>query len=227
MSRRLTEHRKLASELSGGTSSDCIKSMVLSIVQHHQLSGALLDFGAGKGELLSQLRREMQWKDLAGCDLMTRPTELPEDMDWQQQDLNENVQFARLFDVVICSEIIEHLENPRLTFRCLFQLLKPGGALVLTMPNQECIRSYAGLIFGGHFTHFLGNSYPAHITALLRMDLIRICSETGFSSPQFYFTNQGAIPKLTSLSWQTISFGLLRGRLFSDNLGMLALKPLN
>ena len=49
------------------------------------------------------------------------------------------------------------------------------------MPNQESIRSYAGLIFAGHFTHFLGACYPAHITALLRLDLARLCAESGFT----------------------------------------------
>ena len=86
------------------------------------------------------------------------------------------------------------------------------------MPNQESIRSYAGLIFAGHFTHFLGACYPAHITALLRLDLTRLCAESGFTPPVFRFTDDGAIPKLARVHWQQVSFGLLRGRLFSDNL---------
>ena len=99
--------------------------------------------------------------------------------------------------------------------------LRPGGLLVLTMPNQESIRSYAGLIFAGHFTHFLGGCYPAHITALLRLDLTRLCAESGFTPPAFQFTDDGAIPKLARVHWQQVSFGLLRGRLFSDNVCML------
>ena len=52
------------------------------------------------------------------------------------------------------------------------------------MPNQESIRSYAGLIFAGHFTHFLGACYPAHITALLRMDQI------GYFGYIYYFPSR-------------------------------------
>jgi len=216
----LEEWRKQASERSGGTSGEPIKRMVLRMLKETGARGSLLDFGAGRGELLGRLYLEEGFQDLAGADLFPRPPELAEAIAWHQHDLNDAVSIDRQFDVVVCSETIEHLENPRHVFRTLNRLLRPGGTLILTMPNQEAIRSYAGLILSGHFTHFLGNTYPAHITALLRMDLRRMCEEAGFTPPKFYFTNEGGIPKLPRLKWQSISFGLLRGRLFSDNVGM-------
>jgi hypothetical protein len=65
---------------------------------------------------------------------------------------------------------------------------------------------------------FLDESYPAHLTALVRKDLERLCLEVGFEPPEFSYTDYGAVPKWTSLTWQSLSFGRLRGRLFSDNL---------
>jgi 2-polyprenyl-3-methyl-5-hydroxy-6-metoxy-1,4-benzoquinol methylase len=220
----LADARRRASELSGGTSSEPIKAMILERLAFEQARGSLLDFGAGKGELLVRLHEAGAFDHLAGLDLFERPADLPPSVVWHQQDLNDEVRLAREFDVVVCSETIEHLENPRHVFRCLHRLVRPGGMLLLTMPNQESIRSYAGLLFAGHFTQFLGGCYPAHITALLRLDLRRLCAEVGFTSPTFYFTNSGGIPKLPTIHWQTISFGLLRGRLFSDNLAMVTRK---
>src|SRR5262249_1188938 len=147
-------------------------------------SGSLIDFGAGKGELLRSLAETGSFQTLAGIDLFERPPDLPATISWHRQDLNEAVTVGSRFDVAVCSETIEHLENPRQSFRSLYGLLRPGGTLVLTMPNQESIRSLCGLLFGGHFTLFLGACYPAHITALLRMDLVRMCSETGLSAPK-------------------------------------------
>jgi 2-polyprenyl-3-methyl-5-hydroxy-6-metoxy-1,4-benzoquinol methylase len=221
----LLEFRKRASELSGGTSSEPIKRLVFRMLERANGSGgSILDFGAGRGELLERLHQTGSCHDLAGIDLFDRPTSLPEAIAWHTRDLNEPTFLGREFDTVICSETIEHLENPRQVFRTLNSLLRPGGVLLLTMPNQESFRSLVGLVFGGHFTHFRGNCYPAHITALLRLDLCRICAETGFATPEFFFSNDGGVPKLPVVKWQSISFGLLRGRLFSDNLGIVARK---
>jgi 2-polyprenyl-3-methyl-5-hydroxy-6-metoxy-1,4-benzoquinol methylase len=221
----LAESRRIASEKSGGTSSDVIKDVLLTKIRAKSLSGSVLDFGAGRAELLARMAKEDQFAKLTGADLFPRDPALDAKIDWHQQDLNDSLKFDEQFDVVICSETIEHLENPRHTFRCLYRLVKPGGTLFLTMPNQESIRSYVGLILGGHFTSFLGASYPAHITALLRLDLRRMCEEVGFQPPDFWYTNSGGIPKLPVVKWQSVSLGLLRGRLFSDNIGMTTTKP--
>jgi 2-polyprenyl-3-methyl-5-hydroxy-6-metoxy-1,4-benzoquinol methylase len=40
------------------------------------------------------------------------------------------------FDVVLCSEVVEHLRSPRDGVRELARVLAPGGRLVLTTPNR-------------------------------------------------------------------------------------------
>jgi 2-polyprenyl-3-methyl-5-hydroxy-6-metoxy-1,4-benzoquinol methylase len=220
------EHRIRASQLSGGTSSQAIKSLVLRIIREKGLRGSVLDFGAGLGELAGRLFQEEGFADVTGVDLFDRPADLPPEIGWYRQDLNDEIGIDRTFDIVICSEVIEHLENPRAVLRSIHHLLRPAGALVLTTPNQESIRSLLSLWLRGHFVAFLDNSYPAHITALLRVDLARICAETLFTHPEFFFTNHGSIPKCTWLTWQRASFGLLGGLRFSDNLGIVAYRSL-
>lgn len=217
----LHEQRQRASRASGGISSEPIKSLVLSCLARERAAGRLLDFGAGRGELLSRLYAAGGYTSLAGADLSARPADLPAAIAWHQQDLNDPLEVAPSFDVVVCSETIEHLENPRLTMRTLHALLKPGGLLVLTTPNQESLRSYLALLLKGHFVQFLSHSYPAHITALLRMDLARIAAETDFRAPTFFYTNEGGLPGWPVVTWQQASFGLLRERWFSDNLAMV------
>lgn len=220
----LYEHRVKAAEASAGTSTGEIKRMVLNLIGRHKLTGNFLDFGAGQGELARMLGSVEGVEKICAADIMARPADLPESITWYSQDLNADLTLADAFDVVICTEVIEHLENPREVFRNLHRLLRPGGTLLLTTPNQESIRSYVALLLGGHFVMFLGNNYPAHITALLRLDLVRICKETGFEPPTFAYTQWGGIPKLPRLKWQQVSFGMLRGRLFSDNIGMVTRK---
>ncbi len=92
------------------------------------------------------------------------------------------------------------------------------------MPNNESWRSLLAVVFRGHFTYFADNSYPAHITALLRKDVERIMKEVGFAKVRFVFTDIGVIPKVHKLHWRTISGGLLRGVRYSDNIIIIARK---
>jgi hypothetical protein len=70
----------------------------------------------------------------------------------------------------------------------------------------------------GHFVAFTDSSYPAHITPLNRKDLLRIAQEAGFQFVGWDYVEKGCVPGLTSLSWQQLSFGVLQGLRYSDNL---------
>jgi 2-polyprenyl-3-methyl-5-hydroxy-6-metoxy-1,4-benzoquinol methylase len=53
-------------------------------------------------------------------------------------DANQALPFAESeFDLVWCSEVIEHLSNPGFTIAEFKRVLKPGGSLVMTTPNQK------------------------------------------------------------------------------------------
>ncbi len=183
--------------------------------------GRILEFGAGTGNFARRLLAERVVSEMTCADILPRPDDLPAGIDWMGADLNLPLAVPDAsFDTIVCIEVIEHLENPRAVFREFHRMLRPGGAVILTTPNQESLRALASLVFGRHFAAFLGASYPAHITALLEMDFQRICVETGFEKPRFEYTNTGRIPKLTRFRWPRV----FRGRWFSDNLGLLACK---
>ena len=130
------------------------------------------------------------------------------------------------FDVVVAAEVIEHLENPRFMIREIFRLLRPGGVAIVTTPNNESWRSLIALLVRGHFMAFGETGYPAHITALLRKDLTRIFQEASFSAPDFHFTDSGGVPGHPVVMWQQVSFNLLKGLRYSDNVLAIATKPM-
>lgn len=217
--------RMEAAIASGGISSQAIYALVRQLCQNHRVEGDLLDFGAGTGGLLHHLTDSGLACRMTGADILSKPDSLPNAIQWMQADLNYPLPVADdSFDVIVSSEVIEHLENPRAVFREFSRLLRPQGKLIVTTPNQESIRSLLALLIQGHFVAFGDNCYPAHITALLRKDFERICNETGFAPPQFSYTNLGGLPKAPHIPWQKISLGLLTGRLFSDNMALVAVK---
>jgi 2-polyprenyl-3-methyl-5-hydroxy-6-metoxy-1,4-benzoquinol methylase len=203
---------------SRGISCDTMYIKFLDLIKDLNLKGACLDFGAGIGNLSQRILTLDQFDIITAADIMKRPVEVPDRINWLTWDLNDSLDLPDAsFDSIVSSEVIEHPENPRAA-REWFRLLRPNGRLILTTPNNESWRSLLALLVQGHFVAFGDSSYPAHITALLRKDIERILIEAGFSSIKFLFTNFGGIPKMPEQNYQKISFGLLKGMLYSDNI---------
>lgn len=224
----LKEWRLYAANESGGISADYIYRPIEQILCAQQSTGAVLDFGSGQGTLCRRLMSIGKFSSIQGIDIMERPAGLDSSILWAREDLNQPTKFeTEHFDVLVSSEVIEHLENPRAVVREWFRILRPGGLLLFSTPNNESIRSILALIVRGNYYAFGESSYPAHITALLRKDITRILAEVGFENPSFFFTNHGGIPKFGNVTWQSISLGCLKGLRFSDNLIVAARKPSN
>lgn len=222
----IKNQRRIASEASQGISSQPIYSLFIKQIIELKLGGDLLDFGAGTGNLTKQIKSLNQFNSITAIDLLSCPVNLDSEIKWVVADLNEATNFPEAsFDVIVSAEVIEHLENPRAVAREWYRLLRPGGKLLFSTPNNESWRSLLSLLMRGHFVAFGDTSYPAHITALLRKDMERILKEVGFSPPVFKFTNFGGIPKLPSISWQSVSGNLLKGIRYSDNILTISQKP--
>ena len=104
------------------------------------------------------------------------------------------------------------------------RIVRPGGLVVVTTPNQLSLASKLHLVVNDEFLAFkeAPGLYPAHITALVETDLRRIARECGLVDIQFRYTDRGRIP-LTAVSWPS-RLGA-RGRWFSDNVVMVASRP--
>lgn len=207
-----------------GLSGHEIYSTCSSLLKELNLTGSILDYGSGKGQFL-KLAHSQKFRNLTGTDIMPRPDDLPQEISWTQTDLNEELPFEKeSFDVIVALEVIEHLENPRHMMRVLNKLLKPGGHLILSTPNNHSWRSIMTFIVRGHFVSFLERDYPAHITALTKIDLKRLVEEQNLKFVRFDFIPKGLIPGLKGLTWQKISGGLLQGERYSDNIFIVARK---
>lgn len=214
--------RSTASQQSLGVSHLDIYNKVINIFSLKQLHrGSILDVGAGLGDFI-KLLKERTTHSFFAVDLMF--SDIP-GVEWFVQDLNKNLQFQdEKFDVLTCLEVLEHVENPRKLVREMARVLKPGGHMILSTPNNESWRSILAYIFRGHFVAFENSSYPAHITAMNKIDLYRMCDESGLMNIEFYYTDKGCLPKWTSQSWQSVSANFLKGMRYSDNIICVAQK---
>ena len=219
-------NRIRAAVASRGISGDPIYRAVLAQVAALHVGGPALDFGAGAGYLASKLYESGKFLHVDAADLVDYGGVRQEGLNWVFSDLNEPLPCGRgTYGLITAVEVIEHLENPRFLAREWFRLLKAGGTLIVSTPNNESWRSLLSLWVRGHFAAFNDDSYPAHITALLRKDINRILTEAGFKEVTFAYTNHGGLPGRPAVTWQAVSFELLRGLRYSDNIVCVARKP--
>jgi SAM-dependent methyltransferase len=179
---------------SGGTSSGAVHRMVArGLETRHPGGGLLLDVGCGTGGLWAALAG--RFDRYAGADVV-RYEGFPKGAAFYRVDL-DSPHLALpdgLADVVAAVETIEHLENPRQFMRHLVRLAKPGGWVVVTTPNQLSLLSKLTLVLKNQFNAFQDGCYPAHLTALLEVDLRRMAAECGLTDVAVAYSRQGRLP---------------------------------
>lgn len=75
-----------------------------------------------------------------------------QDIEEHHADLNKPLDLPdNTFDVIICREVIEHVESVPHTLREFHRILKDGGTLILTFPNRLQIRSRFLHLFSGFY----------------------------------------------------------------------------
>jgi SAM-dependent methyltransferase len=209
-------------EQSLGMSDVAIYKMVAKVLSTHcSAGGIVLDVGCGSGNLYSFISKFCD--RYIGIDAV-RYDGLPSNIEFISQNLDQPMSqlASNMADVVISVETIEHLENPRAFYRELVRLVKPGGTVIVTTPNQLSLLSKLTLLLKNQFNAFqdVPGLYPAHITALLEIDLKRIAQECGLTNIRTAYSDRGRIP-FTARHYPS-SF---RGSQFSDNLLCFGVKP--
>ena len=118
------------------------------------IRGDYLDVGAGNGELIDRVVREFQLKPRA-CDYRDDLITLG-NVKVDVADLNTDpLPYPNAsFDLVTCTEVIEHLEHFRFAIREIARVLRPGGIFVASTPNVLNLRSRLRYLLFGFFNMF-------------------------------------------------------------------------
>ena len=206
-----------------GQSSDAIYDSALTALRARGARGAVVDVGCGSGRLHERLAGIVD--AYIGVDAV-RYEGFPPAARFVQADLNCGripVPDASA-DIAISLETIEHLENPRAFFRELVRIAKPGGWIAVSTPNQRSLVSLGALLTREHFSAFRDSNYPAHQTALLDTDLLRIAAENHLQEVAIEFTRSGRMPFSATHYPGPLSAAFPRA--LSDNVLLVGRKPL-
>jgi ubiquinone/menaquinone biosynthesis C-methylase UbiE len=109
-----------------------------------------LDIGAGQGQLITKLRDFFKIKSYA-CDYHTDRFAV-DDVEVASVNLNKDPlpYNDNSFDIVTCSEVIEHIDNYRRLLSEIYRVTKKGGLVVITTPNVINLKSRVKNLFSGY-----------------------------------------------------------------------------
>ena len=217
----LEQHRSDASIQSLGSSSDLIIDAFVEkfLAQNFPKDVRILDVGCGQGHLLGKIKAH-GYENLTGCDY-TDFSDRGMPFHFFQQDCNQPFPSdLGAFDIILSSEVIEHLENPWQFIRHLKAQLKEGGTLMLSTPNPESLLSLLSLTLKGYYSSFGPREYPAHITPVCVWEMGNILTQAKFEAFHFHFIPNGRMPG-SALRWNQV-FPFLSGKRFSDNYLVMA-----
>lgn len=128
-------------------------------VTRHKQSGTLLDIGCAAGTFLVGMRRQGNWQ-LHGVELSADVAQIARErhgLDVFSGTLEEAAYPDNMFDAITMWDVLEHLHDPSESLREIYRILKPGGLLVIRVPN---LASWDAQIFGNAWA---GLDAPRHL----------------------------------------------------------------
>ena len=148
--------------------------------------GRLLDIGSGTGDLLAELRRELPQVEMLGVELSAAGVAISSrkvpSATFVVHDLMSAaplpVDRARWATHAVCSEVLEHVDDPAALLRNARRLLAPGCRVVVTVPGGP-MSAFDRHI--GHRRHFS----PPALRAVLERAGLEVESARGAGFPFF------------------------------------------
>jgi len=141
---------------------------------------SILDVGAGEGFTLQKLKDNKIGEKLEGIEYMDEAIKLGKhyhpDITIKKGDIYKLPYKDNSFDVVICSEVMEHLEDPEAALKELKRVTKKH--LLLSVPNepfftiQRILRGKNVLKLGDHpehIQHWSTKSFEKFVSGQLRI----------------------------------------------------------
>ncbi len=114
--------------------------------------GRLLDVPAGEGALA--VRLQQMGYQVECCDLYPEIFKLF-DVEIRSGNMDTRLPYGDVdFDHVVCVEGLEHIENPSNAISEFARLLKPGGQLIVSVPNIMNIEERLKWLINGYTSHF-------------------------------------------------------------------------
>ena len=139
----------------------------------------VLDIGCGSGILVSKLVKENVSKFVYGCDFSSEKIEKCKKIHNIDSFFVHSIYdlLNQFFDVIICTEVLEHLEHPEQALSNMLKSLNTNGKLIISVPDGRIDT------FSGHINFWSPESFKIFIEKTINY------TEMGMYVVQFHYIN--------------------------------------
>ena len=120
---------------------------------------SIVDAGCGTGHLLEYLKKEFGFSKATGLDFSSEAIKVAKNkfphFDFHEFDIYKG--WNEKFDLILCTEVIEHLLYPEDALINLLSMMTNKGTLIITVPNGRLDT------FGGHINFWSPESWDVFI----------------------------------------------------------------
>lgn len=149
----------------------------------------ILDLGCGNGALCRSIKKAGH--DIVGCDPSEEGVQVAKqahpDIEFRTLSVYEAVpeSWVGAFDMVISTEVVEHLYAPRALAQMTKTVLKPGGTALITTPYHGYLKNLAIALTNKWDSHHDVFWDHGHIKFWSRETLTKLFEDEGFSTISF------------------------------------------
>jgi len=150
---------------------------------------SILDAGSGNGYIARELYRrgyQVTAFDISP-DGIGLAKEIEPNIKWFVRSLYDNLQDLSEsgFDVIVSSEVIEHLYSPQKFLSNMHSILRENGTLILTTPYHGYLKNLALSLFDAWDKHHTVEWEGGHIKFFSQKSISKMLQQTGFDQIQF------------------------------------------
>ncbi|HUJ17098.1 MAG TPA: methyltransferase domain-containing protein [Nitrospirota bacterium] len=145
----------------------------------------VLEVGCGTGNTLAWLKENRGCEWIGGVEMnRAAATQAAAKLDALYQGNIEQLDLPILpstLDLILCLDVLEHLVDPWQVTSSLQRLLKPGGSLIISVPNIRNRRILFPLLFKGKWEYTeAGILDKTHLRFFVRETAIKLVESAGF-----------------------------------------------
>jgi len=141
----------------------------------------VLDVGSGAGALAEELRRRGATVVCLERDAFLAAQAQQRGLEVYKLDVAvDPMEALGLFDVAICADVLEHLRDPGAVLRRIEGRLRPGGLLLVSIPNVAFVSVRFGLLMGRFNYQSEGLLDATHLRFFTHRTSRKLLEDAGF-----------------------------------------------